>query len=185
MKKQLRVIDGGLQKSFIFKKINIFAAPRQYPPKKMDALVFEEDAFLIMSDEPKHVPPAIHPVRLMHEIADFIPEIPGSVVVKGKNPIRMLAVVHDVSLDPTWKEEWIEKAIHAVFQKAEILKINTLGLPLLGTKHGKLDHKRFIKLLAHNLKSCDFKFLRLLWLIAPVPLNADIISALRKELNQN
>ena len=174
-----------LQKSFIFKKINIFAAPRQYPPKKMDALIFEEDVFLIMSDEPKHVPPPIHPVRLMQEIADFIPKIPGSVVVKGKNPIRMLAVVHDESLDSTWKEKWIEKAIHAIFQKAEILKINTLELPLLGTKHGKLDHQRFTKLLAHCLKSCDFKFLRLLWLIAPIHLNTDIISALRKELNQN
>jgi hypothetical protein len=183
MEKKFRVIDGGLQKSFIFKKIKIVAAPRKYPPKKMDALVFEEDAFLIMSDEPKHIPPAIHPVRLMNEMADFTPEVPGSVVVKGKNPIRMLAVVHDVSLNPTWREEWIEKAIHAVFQKAEILKINTLGLPLLGSKHGKLEHHRFTELLSRCLKSCEFKFLRLLWLIAPVPVNADIISALKKELN--
>ncbi len=183
MEKQLRVIDGGLQKYFIFKKIKLLAAPRKYPPGKIDALVFEEDAFLIMSDEPEHVPPATHPIRLMHEMADFIPEIPGSVVVKGKNPIRMLAVVHDVSLDPTWKEEWIEKSIHAVFQKAEALKIKTLGLPLLGTKHGKLDHHRFTELLARCLTSRKFNFLRLLWLIAPVPVNADIIVALKKELN--
>jgi len=151
MEKQLRIIDGGLQKSLFFKKIKLIASPRKHPPKRMDALVFEEDAFLIMSDEPEYVPPATHPIRLMREIADFTPEVPGSVVVKDKNPIRMLAVVHDVNLTPTWKEEWIEKAICAVFQKAEALKINTLGLPLLGTKHGKLDLQRFLKLLARCL----------------------------------
>ncbi|MBC2717715.1 MAG: hypothetical protein HF978_20625 [Desulfobacteraceae bacterium] len=183
MNQQLRIINGGLQKSLTFRGIKLIATPRKFPPANVDALVFEEDAFLIMSDEPEHIPPAKHPIRLMNEIANFKPEVPGNVVIKGRNPIRMLAVVHDVNRDPTWKEEWIEKAICAVFQKAEILKIKTLGLPMLGTKHGKLNYQRFSRLLARSLRSCEFEYLKIIWLIAPVPVNTAVISVLTKELN--
>jgi hypothetical protein len=94
----------------------------------------------------------------------------------------MLAVVHDVNQDPTWKAEWIEKAMCSVFQKAEILKINSLGLPMLGTKHGKLDYQVFSNLLARCLKSCEFKYMKIIWLIAPVPINAVVISLLEKHM---
>lgn len=179
---QLRIINGGLQKSLLFKGLKLISAPRKHPPADIDAMVFEEDAFLIMSDQPEQIAPLIHPIRLMREIENFTPEIPGSVLIKGRNPIRMLAVVHDVNREPTWKEEWIEKAVCTVFQKAEGLKIKTLGLPLLGTKHGKLDYQRFAGLLARCLQSCEFKYLKLVWLIAPVPVNAAVISKLQKEL---
>jgi len=183
MQNQLRIINGDLQKSLIFKGIKLIAAPRKCLPVKIDALVFEEDAFLIMSDKPEHIPPSKHPIRLMNEIANFKPEIPGSVVVKGKNPIRILAVVHDVNQEPTWKEKWIEKALCSVFKKCEVLKIKTLGLPMLGTKHGRLNHQRFSRLLASSLQSCEFKNLNQIWLISPVPVNAAVISALEKELS--
>lgn len=183
MQHQLRVIDGGLQKSFFFNGIKLIAAPRKCPPAKIDALVFEEDAFLIISDEPEYIPPPKHPIRLMSDIANFKPQVPGTVVIKGENPIRMLAVVHDVNQDPTWKEEWIEKAVCSVFQKAEILKLRTLGLPMIGTKHGKLTYQNFSKIFARALRTCVFKYLKLIWLIIPVPVNSAVISLLKNELS--
>jgi len=174
----VHVINGGLRKTCVLKGLKIIAAPANCSPVKIEAQVFEEDTFLIMSDEPEHMPQPMHPIRLMNEIEKFTPEVPGTVIVKGRNPIRMLAVVHDVNQDPTWKEEWIEKAMCSVFQKSEQLKIKTLGLPMLGTKHGQLNSRHFAELLARFLRLSEFKHLKLIWLIAPVPVNKSIIDVL-------
>jgi hypothetical protein len=64
MNLQLRIINGGLQKSLLFKGIKLIATPGKFLPTNIDALVFEEDAFLIMSDEPEHIPLLKNPIRL-------------------------------------------------------------------------------------------------------------------------
>lgn len=176
-----RILNGGLQQSMVFKGVKFIAVPREHPPLAPEAEVFEEDTFLIMSDDPDYAPSFKHPIRLMQEVESFQPELPGSVIVKGSHPIRMLAVIHDVNRDPTWREEWIKKALFSVFQYAERLKLRTLGLPILGTKHGRLKHPHFAKMLARILHDSKFEHLRLVWLIAPIPANKTIVDILKKE----
>ena len=175
-----RILRGGLHQSLIVKGVKFIAAPRHHPPCVPEAEVFEEDSFLIMSDEPAHAPPTEHPIRIMRELEKFTPEVPGTVVLKGHHPTRMLAVIHDVNREPTWKEEWIEKAICSVFNQSERLKIQTIALPMLGTQHGRLKHPRFGKLLAKALNRSKFEHIRIVWIIAPVPVNKAIIDILKK-----
>jgi len=179
---RLRVIDGGLHCKMAFNGLQIISAPMEAPPVKIDALAVEEDTYLIMSAEPTHIPPAEHPLRFLAELASLEPEKPGSIVVRGYNPIRMMAVVHDVNEDPTWREKWIESALCEIFIEIDIRKLSTLGLPLIGTKHGKLKNHRFAELLAKAIKKSAINHLKRLRIIAPVPENVKLIQLLKNRL---
>jgi len=181
---RLRVIDGGLHCKMTFNGLQIIAAPKDAPPFKIDTLAVEEDTYLIMSAEPTHIPPAEHPLRFMAELAGLEPEKPGSIVVRGRNPVRMMAVVHDVNQEPTWREKWIEKALCEIFRQADSRQLSALGLPLIGTKHGKLKNHRFAALLAKAIKKSSFNHLKRLWLIAPVPENVKLVQLLKKAISQ-
>jgi hypothetical protein len=61
----------------------------------------------MMSASPTVCEPDIHPIRLMTDVINAEPEPIGSVVVRKGNPLRFLAIVHDVNQEPTWREEWV------------------------------------------------------------------------------
>lgn len=178
----LKMIRGGLQCEMIFGPVRIIAAPENKPPFEVDAVAYEEDTWLIMSADPKVCEPEEHPIRLMTDLMNCRPEPVGSVRVKGKNPLRFLAVVHDVDQDPTWKEEWVEKALVNIFQEAEQRRLGAIGLPMLGTRHGKLEYNRFAELLGKALTQSILKHLRRLWLMAPIDKNRKIIRVLKTVL---
>lgn len=182
-KTKLHVIEGGLHCKMTVNDLRIIAAPKQSPPFQIEALAVEEDTYLIMSAEPSHVPPTESPLRFMAELAKLQPEKPGSIVIKGKNPLRLLAIVHDVNKDPTWRETWIEKALFKIFQEADLRQIATLGLPMIGTKHGRFENHRFGELLAETIRISPFNYLKKIWLIAPVPENNKLIKLLKSRLN--
>ena len=179
----LRLIQGGLQCRIGFGPIRIVAAPQSSPPFDVDALAIEEDTWLVMSAEPKIGDPPEHPVRLMNDLLKARPKSVGSVVVQGRNPIRFMAIVHDVNQDPTCREEWVQCALNEIFREAERRKLRALGLPLIGTLHGKLVIQRFAGLFSQALLRARLKHLRRLWLIAPLPTNAEIINMLQTMLN--
>jgi hypothetical protein len=170
-----RLIPGGLQSEMKFGPIRIVAAPEKFPPFEVDARAYEEDTFLIMSADPVIAFPEEHPIRMWTQLIETQPEPIGSVRVKGQNPLRFLAIVHDVNQDPTWKEEWVETAIREIFREAEQRKLCTIGLPLLGTLHGTLQFRRFIELLGQVLKQTCINHLKRLWLIVPAGTNSDEI----------
>ena len=116
IRSNLKLIRGGLHCEMSFGSVRIVAAPEDNPPFSIDAMVYEEDTWLIMSADTKVCEPEEHPIRLMRDLMNARPEPVGRVLVKGKNPLRFLAVVHDVDQDPTWKEEWVEKALVNIFQ---------------------------------------------------------------------
>jgi hypothetical protein len=176
-----RLIQGGLQSQTVFAFINVVAAPEESPPFEVDAVAFEEDTWLVMSADPKIADPPEHPIRLMTGLIKARPEPVGSVLVRGKNPLRFLAIVHDVNQDPTWQEEWIESALKEIFKESEQRQLRAIGLPLLGTLHGRLKKRRFILLLSRVLQQTPFKHLKYLWLMVPTPQNSDIINLLESE----
>jgi hypothetical protein len=134
---KFQVINGGLQVAIAYRNLRIISAPSNSAPFKVEAIAYEEDTYLIMSAKPQFAPRNIHPLRLMAEMSNLTPETPGSVLVAGKKPLKFLAIVHDVDKVSTWREGWIEKALASIFMEADQRKIRSLGLPILGAKHGK------------------------------------------------
>jgi O-acetyl-ADP-ribose deacetylase (regulator of RNase III) len=94
-------------------------------------------------------------------------EKPGRVVVCEENPLRFLAVVHDLDQEPSWREDWIEKALEEVLREAERRKLQRIALPFLGTKHGSLEKKRFAALFRGFLKRRPSPYHLRVWLVLP------------------
>jgi hypothetical protein len=182
-RRKLKIIPGGLHRKISFAPVRIIAAPENSAPFKVNALVFEEDTWLVMSANPTTCELEVHPIRLMTEVIETEPEPVGSVLVKNGHPLHFLAIVHDLNQEPTWKEAWIERALNSVFQESERRKISALGLPLLGTRHGRLEKPRFAVILGRVLKQTSFNHLKQIWLIVPPKTNSEIIAALNAELD--
>jgi O-acetyl-ADP-ribose deacetylase (regulator of RNase III) len=126
-----------------------------------------------------------HIVRLMTKLIETEPEPVGSVLVRGKNPIKFLAIVHDVNQEPTWKEEWIKSALEGIFREAERRNLKSIALPLIGTLHGSLEKRRFVALLQKTLEQASIDHLKRLWLIVPDGTSRDIIEMLKSAHNHN
>ena len=175
IKPEFRLIQGGLHQSAAFGAVRIVAAPEESQPFPVEAMTYEEDTFLIMSADPEEIHPEIHPIRLMMELEDFKPKKIGSVVVKNGRPLRLLAVIHDVNHEPTCRDGWVEKALHAVFREVERRGIQSLGMPLLATRHGRMPCSRFAQVLGRVLAQTEIKSLKRLWIMAPVPDNRNFL----------
>jgi len=182
---KLKLIQGGLQCEMSFKSVRIVASPEYLPPFEVDAIAAEEDTFLIMSADTKIRETDEHIVRLMTKLIETEPEPVGSVLVRGKNPIKFLAIVHDVNQEPTWNEEWIISALEGIFREAERRNLPSIALPLLGTLHGSLEKERFVVLLKTTLERASINHLKRLWLIVPDGTSRDIIEMLKSAQNHN
>ena len=182
-RRRFKIIPGGLQRKISFAPVSIIVAPENSAPFDVEALVFEEDTWLVMSANPTICEPEVHPIRLMTDLIETEPEPVGSVLVKNGQPMRFLAIVHDVNQEPTWREAWIERALHSVFREVEQRKISAIGLPLLGTRHGRLEKPRFAVILGRVLNKTTFTHLKKIWLIIPPKTNSEFIDTLNTELN--
>ena len=162
----LRVIRGGRS----FERgptLRIAAATEDRPPFPVDAVVLEEDTYFVLSTDPQLREPAEHPIRIWTELHEAEPAVPGSVVVRRGHAQRMLAVIHDLSQDPTWRREWVASALTEVFRMALEREIRGLGLWLLGAVYGKLGADGFMTLLREALERARPSSLERLWLICP------------------
>jgi hypothetical protein len=131
--------------------------------------VLEEDTWLVLSAEAEVMQPAQGMVRIMTELLSAEPKAPGSVVVENDDPLRMLAVVYDLSEEPLCRPEWVGEALQKILAAAEEKGISTLALPLLGVRHGKLPVARFAELLEETARKTPLRRLRRLWLMAAEP----------------
>lgn len=143
------------------------------PPFPLDAVVLEEDTYLVLSAEATLRLPGEHPLRVIHAAFDARPEPIGSVLVRAGDPLRLLAVVHDLSQDTTCRPEWVEVALERVLAVAEERRLRSLGLPLLGTVHGRVAPQQAAALLATALDRARPASLRQLWLILDPPVARD------------
>jgi hypothetical protein len=166
-REKLRVIQGGHYFEILHGLYRIVAAPEKRPPFDVDAVVYEEDTYLVLSADPKVREPKDHPVNIMTKLIETTPETPGSVLVRGKHPLRFLAIIHDFNQEPTWREEWIASALDGIFQEAETRKLTSVALPMLGCLHGSLDRQRFFGLLWRAITQSTQRHLKRIWLITP------------------
>jgi hypothetical protein len=158
--------------------VRLFVAPKEWPPFLADALVEEEDTYLVLSADPEVQETREEPGELMAELLKTNPAVPGSVIVKEGQPLSLLAVVHDLNQEPSWKEEWIANALDRIFRETESRKIRSLALPLLGTLHGSLDRQRFLALLREALERSSPKYLARLWLVVPAGTAREVLGML-------
>jgi hypothetical protein len=150
----------------------------------VDAFVFEEDTFLVMSADTTVREPKASMVRIMSNLMKTKPAVPGSVLVRGQKPFSILAIVHDFSEEPSLKEEWVTSALDAIFRKSEDLQIHSIAIPLLGVHYGFLKAERFIELLGQALARISLQHLRRLWLIVPGGTARDIVGMLKTNMEQ-
>jgi hypothetical protein len=158
--------------------VRLFVAPKEWPPFLADALVEEEDTYLVFSADPEVQETREEPEELMAELLKTNPAVPGSVIVKEGQPLSLLAVVHDLNQEPSWKEEWIANALDRIFWEAESRKLRSLALPLLATLHGSLDRQRFLALLREALERSSPKYLARLWLVVPAGTAREVLGML-------
>ena len=130
-------------------------------------MVFEEDTYLVLSADWEKIESEAHPVVILTEAFEMEPEKPGRVVVYEGSPLRFLAVVHDLDQEPSWREDWIGKALEEVFREAERRNLQRIALPFLGTKHGSLEKKRFAALFRGFLKRRPSPYHLRVWLVLP------------------
>lgn len=178
----LRVLKGGLTSEITWNGIRIAIAPKESPPFSVEAIAFEEDTFLVMSADPTVRDPKIPLIRIMTDLIETRPRVPGTVLVQGDSPVRLLAIIHDFNDDPSWKEEWIEKAFQGIFEVAERLRLRSLALPLIGTVYGSLEKKRSVQLLTQSLIQRPLNDLLFLWLVVPTGQTREITSLLNRSL---
>ena len=174
----LQIIPGTYPLEISFGTIHIVAAPKDRPPFKAEAMAFEEDNFLIMSAETIVRAPKESLMKIMTRVIATQPETPGKVLVRGKRPLRFLAVVHDLNQEPSWKEEWVADCLEKIFAEAESRKLKSIVLPFLGTLHGRLERRRFLKLLGHALSQTELSHLERIWLVVPDGMNPKILEIL-------
>jgi hypothetical protein len=149
------------------RELEVVAAPESAPPFVADAVVAEEDTYLVLSADPEVRETRIARLRVIHEAFAARPAEPGSVVVRGGSPLRLLAVVHDLSHEPTWREEWVEAALDAVLREVDARSLRTLAMPLLGRVRGDLPIDWFVALLRSALGRCAPARLERVWLVTP------------------
>lgn len=161
----MRMIRGGKDPAARLGPVHVVVAPPDRPPFPVEALILEEDTFLVLSAEPVVVDPPEEPMRLMTRLIETRPETPGSVLVREREPVRMLAVVHDVNREPSWREEWVARALERALEKAEQRGMHSVGLEMLGCMHGRLDPVRFASLLKATLARLAPCKVRRIWLM--------------------
>jgi hypothetical protein len=143
-------------------------APREQPPFSVDALVVEEDTYLVLSADPRPGEPhPEHPIRVMTSLLEVEPREPGSIVIRDRFPVEIAAIVHDLDDEPSWREEWVVSALDRAFAEAERRQMRALGLEMLGAIHGRLERPRFLQLLRQSLQRSDPHTLERIWLIPP------------------
>lgn len=181
---RLTLVRGGRISETRVGKMRVAAAPKDAPPFPVEAIVFEEDTFLVMSADPTPSDPKVPMVRIMTGLIETQPRVPGTLVIKGRSPLRMLAIIHDFNQDPSWKEEWIESALRKVFEATESMGLQSLALPLLGTVYGSLEKGRFIEFLVKALRGAGGNPLSFLWLVVPAGESSEAIRDLRAEIER-
>ncbi|HWP94126.1 MAG TPA: hypothetical protein VNL72_00110 [Gammaproteobacteria bacterium] len=132
-------------------------APDTPLPGGIDAFVFEQDTELILRLDLEFQYPRESYRELIAEASAGRAHPPGSVVVREGVPLYLFAIVHDLACDPTWKEEWVRRALENVFQVAAARRVERLVMPLLGTVHGRLAPERSLRMLVTALRAAGSK----------------------------
>jgi hypothetical protein len=145
----------------------------------VDAVVIEDDTHLVLGADPLPRETREEPGQLLENAQASIQPVPGTLVVRGGQPIRFHAIVHDLDEEPSWREEWVASALRAVLQEVEAREVRSISLPLLGGVHGSLAPDGFAELLRDALAETDVECLDEVSLTVPPEIAAEMASRFR------
>ena len=158
------VLEGGRDKHVNVNKLVVKVIQDSLSPLPIDVRLFEEDTFLVLTVDPVMRYTEEHPIRLMTSVAEAKPNKPGSIIT---NNTSWYAVVHDLDNDPTCRPEWIKKAYRQAFLQGEIKRVRQMGLPPLGSVHGKIPVEQSLKMLIESIKATSFEHLKKIFILVP------------------
>ena len=159
-------------------RLTLVAAPGEWPPFKYTAIVEEQDTYLILGEQTRIEDPGKPVWYLANKIEFEKVNALGSVIVKGHAPLRLLAVVIDIEQDPICRPESVRLAYQSVMNTVQKRNIDSLALPLLGTRHGKLTVNESIQQLSVALREDQPACLQRIWLILPPDCDCQCLSLL-------
>lgn len=108
-------------------------------PPRVDAFVFEQDTeFILRADLPLRYPREPTP-QLIVAAQRAVGRTPGTVHPVEGAPLMLMAVVHDLGQEPSWRHDWIAAAYAGIADQVKARRLHDLVLPLLGTVHGRCD----------------------------------------------
>lgn len=146
--KEFRLIIGGADDKIVINTVEIDVLADSASSLPVDVRIFEEDTYLVLTVDPVMRYVDEHPVRLMTRILDAKPHLPGSVVRKKSS---WYAVVHDLDAEPICRKEWIDNAYGESLRLAEKSGVARLGIPLLGTVHGRYPARDSLQMLTDHI----------------------------------
>jgi hypothetical protein len=155
----------------------VVVAPEDQPPFSVEAIVEEEDRHLVLSAPPIVPEKKDHPIRVMTDLWNDAPRALGSVIARGRDPIRLLAVVHDLDRDPSVEIGSIERALDATFDALAKLGVRSLKLPLLGAVHRAIDPKTSASCIGARLRAHPVGALERVWIVV-LSDTSEVIAAL-------
>ena len=168
-RRDFQLLRGGADRERMVGGVRLVASPLDQPPFPVDAVVAEEDTYFVLSAEPDLRISAEHPLRVMTAAHESEPAPPGSVVVRSGQPLELLAVVHDLSREPSCDEEWVVAALEETLRQTDRLRLRSIAMPLLGAVHGVLEPSRCAELLWAVLVAGEPETLERIWLVTPDP----------------
>ena len=183
MPSKLKLISDDYGRGGRLGHVHVVVAPEDDPPFTIDALAVEEDTHLLLSSEGEIEEPEESFADLVSAASETPPRTPGSVLVRKADPLMLLAIVHDIDRQPTWREEWIASAINGIVEEAEWRRLAAIGLPLIGTRHGNIEMRRVALWLGRCLSRTTFRHLKRVWVIAPPDSERELMWALRSEFS--
>jgi len=147
--------------------VRVVVAAENRPPFEIEALAVEDDTYHVIGADPEFRVPTEHPIEIWTAVHETEPDPVGTVTIREGTPIRLLAVVHDLSCDPTCTDESVSTAVGEILRQAGRLRVASLGLPLLGAVHGRLSADRILEVLRPLLVDGAPATLERLWLVSP------------------
>jgi len=147
-------------------RLELVIAPADAPPFEVAAQVEEQDvALLLGSDEGIHQPGDKPVWYLAHKLASQTLQQPGDLLLRQGRPLRLLAIVHDFDQDPSWNSAWVESALDKIAELIEERQLNSLALPLLATRHGRVELDECLALVSRALLQQPPTCLTRIWLV--------------------
>jgi hypothetical protein len=176
----LRVIQGGRRDGVRLGWVQVAVRSEADLPR-VSAVVYEEDTFLTLSAPTSPSEPSEHPVRTFTDVLEAEPVAPGTVLIGPRDrPLALLAVVHDLDHDPSWRPDWIATALRGVIDLTARRQLGELALPLLGTVHGRMPLAEAMTLTAAALSSVERRFPERVWLVVPEPVREEVAALLSR-----
>jgi hypothetical protein len=179
----LRLIRGDLDQVVRLGHLSIQLAPHERPPFAVTAVAVEQDTALVLDEEPVLNVPHSSLKQLGEEMERFTEPVPGSILVLNGSPYRLYSVVHDLEQEPSWREEWVQKALENLLRLVERQHLSPLALPLLGNRFGNLAPERFIQLLCNAAERFPPSSNIKVWLVVPRHTIHHLLQTLRHYAN--